>query len=127
MRDHSKLIVLCDEIGVSSSNGCFLSGLYGKRQGEFAAGWRNALQWWTAFFGGIATRTKLEVGMTEVLFSVALPLGVSVRDLCFGDPHWMPHPVRAIGWLITHLEKVSTDGLSQNAAGERIAGIFFGG
>lgn len=25
-------------------------------------------------------------------------------DLAFGDPKWMPHPVRAIGWLITKQE-----------------------
>lgn len=26
-------------------------------------------------------------------------------DLLFGDPHWLPHPVRLIGLLITRLEK----------------------
>lgn len=25
-------------------------------------------------------------------------------DLAFGDPRWLPHPVRGIGWLITQLE-----------------------
>ena len=28
-----------------------------------------------------------------------------VLDLIFGDPHWLPHPVRLIGWLITLVEK----------------------
>lgn len=27
-----------------------------------------------------------------------------VLDLLVGDPHWFPHPVRFIGWLITHTE-----------------------
>ncbi len=26
-------------------------------------------------------------------------------DLAFGDPQWLPHPVRAIGWLASKLEK----------------------
>ena len=26
-------------------------------------------------------------------------------DLLFGDPHWLPHPIRLIGWLISILEK----------------------
>ena len=26
-------------------------------------------------------------------------------DLLFGDPHWLPHPIRLIGWLISSLEK----------------------
>ncbi|MEW6108268.1 MAG: adenosylcobinamide-phosphate synthase CbiB [Nitrospirota bacterium] len=27
-----------------------------------------------------------------------------VLDLCIGDPAWFPHPVRAMGWVITRLE-----------------------
>lgn len=27
-----------------------------------------------------------------------------VMDLLFGDPHWLPHPIRLIGWLISKLE-----------------------
>lgn len=27
-------------------------------------------------------------------------------DLAFGDPEWLPHPVRGIGWVITRLEQV---------------------
>jgi len=27
-------------------------------------------------------------------------------DLIFGDPHWFPHPVRFIGWLISRTEKI---------------------
>lgn len=29
-----------------------------------------------------------------------------ILDLLIGDPHWLPHPVRLIGWLITALEKI---------------------
>lgn len=29
-----------------------------------------------------------------------------ILDLLFGDPHWLPHPIRLIGWLITKLEQV---------------------
>ena len=61
--------------------------------------------------------------MTEVLFLLPLPLGF-LLDLCFGDPHWMPHPVRAIGWLITHLEKFLRTVFPKTPQGERIAGIF---
>lgn len=28
-----------------------------------------------------------------------------VIDLLLGDPYWLPHPIRLIGWLITKLEK----------------------
>ena len=33
----------------------------------------------------------------QVLAAVAL-------DLCLGDPRWLPHPVRGIGWLASRLE-----------------------
>jgi adenosylcobinamide-phosphate synthase len=29
-----------------------------------------------------------------------------IIDLAAGDPHWLPHPVRAIGWMISKLEGV---------------------
>lgn len=44
-------------------------------------------------------------------------------DLCFGDPHWMPHPVRGIGWLISHLEKTFRNIFKKNERGEQAAGI----
>lgn len=27
-----------------------------------------------------------------------------ILDLCIGDPRWLPHPVRAMGWAITKIE-----------------------
>lgn len=49
---------------------------------------------------------------TELLAGVAL-------DLALGDPRWMPHPVRAIGWWISKLET----GLNRGAS-RRVAGVF---
>ena len=35
---------------------------------------------------------------------LALLTGVAL-DLMIGDPPWLPHPVRAFGWLVKHLER----------------------
>jgi adenosylcobinamide-phosphate synthase len=35
----------------------------------------------------------------ELLSGVAL-------DLVFGDPHWLPHPIRGLGWIIQKAEKL---------------------
>lgn len=37
---------------------------------------------------------------------LALYIGYLI-DLIFGDPHWIWHPVRGIGWLISSYEKMS--------------------
>jgi len=37
-----------------------------------------------------------------------------VLDLLFGDPHWLPHPIRLIGNLIASLEKLNKKELSKN-------------
>lgn len=42
-----------------------------------------------------------------------------ILDLILGDPIWLPHPVKGIGWLIRKLEKP----LRKLFAGERIAGM----
>ncbi len=41
--------------------------------------------------------------MMDIL--IALLIGY-ILDLIFGDPHWLPHPVRFIGWMITRGEKL---------------------
>lgn len=53
---------------------------------------------------------------------VALVMGY-ILDLIFGDPYWMPHPVRFIGNLISILEKVIRRFISKTKRGEYIGGI----
>ena len=44
-------------------------------------------------------------------------------DLLFGDPHWLPHPVRLIGWLITKTERFLRAIAPKTARGEFGAGV----
>lgn len=53
---------------------------------------------------------------------MALMIGF-LLDLCLGDPHWMPHPVRGMGWLIGKLERGLRRVCPNGAAGERLAGM----
>ena len=55
---------------------------------------------------------------------VALVMGY-ILDLIFGDPYWMPHPVRFIGNLISLLEKVIRRFMPKTKRGEYIGGIIF--
>lgn len=41
-----------------------------------------------------------------IVFAMIDILVAYVIDLLVGDPHWMPHPVRFIGWLVKRLEKI---------------------
>lgn len=60
-----------------------------------------------------------KAGMTMVILYHIIALGIGViLDLFIGDPHSLPHPVRAIGKLIYFLEKR----LLGEASGERNAG-----
>lgn len=52
----------------------------------------------------------------------ALLLGF-LLDLCFGDPHWLPHPVRLIGWLIQKLETFLRAHFPKTKRGEQAAGV----
>lgn len=44
-------------------------------------------------------------------------------DLLIGDPHWMPHPVRFIGWLITCLEQPIRHILPKTKKWEFVGGL----
>lgn len=55
-----------------------------------------------------------------------------VLDLLFGDPYWLPHPVRFIGWIIKRTEKflgsfinrLAPEDIQAKARHERTAGTF---
>lgn len=74
--------------------------------------------------------SKVLTGMIEgrmVGYHLAAILAGYLLDLCLGDPHSMPHPVRAIGNLIVWLEKYLRPAVKKHATerGERRAGVLF--
>ena len=54
---------------------------------------------------------------------LAVVLGF-VLDLLIGDPHWLYHPIRLVGALISALEKLLRGGFPKNKNGELTAGVF---
>lgn len=56
--------------------------------------------------------------------SPAVFIAAFALDALIGDPRWLPHPVRLIGWWIFRLENVLRSGASSPAI-ERLKGIIF--
>lgn len=52
---------------------------------------------------------------------MALAIGFAL-DLVVGDPHWLPHPIRLIGHLISGLEQILRSVFPATPKGERAAG-----
>lgn len=61
--------------------------------------------------------------LTPKLWLLALVFGF-LLDLLLGDPHWAPHPVKAMGHLISMLEKALRRLYPKTEGGELVAGAF---
>lgn len=53
-----------------------------------------------------------------MLESVSVVVLAFLLDCVLGDPRWMPHPVRAIGWLIERLERLARKNTPDDAEKE---------
>jgi len=60
--------------------------------------------------------------MERSLFTIAALVVAYLADYLFGDPPWLPHPVRLIGSLISLLER-SARKLFKSSAGLKLAGL----
>ena len=47
-----------------------------------------------------------------------------ILDLIVGDPHWLYHPIRLVGHLISGLEKILRKVFPKTKRGELTAGVF---
>ncbi len=57
-------------------------------------------------------------------FTVPLMAGIGfLLDLLFGDPHWLPHPIRLIGALISVLERGIRACVPKTRGGELFGGV----
>lgn len=56
----------------------------------------------------------------EILIAVIIGF---ILDLILGDPHWLPHPVRLIGFLIAKGEKIIRKILPKTKNGEIVGGL----
>ena len=57
----------------------------------------------------------------EIVIIVAVAF---LLDLIFGDPYWLPHPIRLIGLLISRCETILGRIFPESKRGALIAGIF---
>lgn len=60
-------------------------------------------------------------GRVKMISLFALILGF-LLDLCFGDPQWIPHPIRFVGWLIQKTERILRKLFPKTMKGELWAG-----
>lgn len=57
-----------------------------------------------------------------IIYHLLALLAGCVLDWMVGDPHWLPHPVRIMGRLITFLEKRFRASFAKDEKSERLAG-----
>lgn len=61
--------------------------------------------------------------MESMRYSIYACIIGFILDLILGDPHWLYHPIRLIGKLISNMEKLVRRCFPKTKAGERIGGI----
>lgn len=47
-----------------------------------------------------------------------------ILDMFMGDPKWLPHPVRVMGWTIAKIEGFLRDGVKRTPKKDKFAGLF---
>ena len=61
--------------------------------------------------------------MESMRYSIYACIIGFILDLILGDPHWLYHPIRLIGKLISNTEKLVRGCFPKTKAGERIGGV----